>query len=359
MQAVTEDSYLWRMRIRRMRKDILEKKEYLFGEQKLKDLRYAAYRGADRDGCEKVCLIRINGNAIDRIDIFRPQDMECGDIYMGRIENSNKNIAASFADIGRKEPVFIPGGYKPGTELPLVIKTLPYREKLAKASADIPAELAEEIGRKAEHALKGAVLYKAPGAFYLSVKEVCETSGAKWVTEDKVLYERARKISHDAESIVLHEDESVSLSALYGLGAKLERVLSPRVNLKSGAEIVITETEAMCVIDVNSARSLAGKDREETFLKLNLEAAHEICTQISARNLSGIILVDFISMKDKKSETILIEELKAGLSLMKPQARFEDITKLGIAEISRKRLSGSIAAQRNYIDSTILLKKAK
>ena len=339
-----------------MRKDILEKREYLFSEQALKDLRYAAYRGIDKDGCEKDCILRINGNAVDRIDIFRPADMECGDIFLGRIENNNKNIAASFADIGKKDPVFVPGEYKPGTELPLLIKTLPYREKLAKASVKIPERLKDTVDRKAQHALKGALLYKAPGAFEMSIKEACDTPGAKWVTEDRDLYERALGYAGDNESVVLHTDDHVSLCALYGLSGKLNRVLSPRVNLKSGAEIVITETEAMCVIDVNSAKAISGRVKEETFLKLNLEAAREICIQISARNLSGIIMADMISMKSKESETILLEELGGLLKGLKPPARLEDITKLGIVEISRKRLKGSISSEKAFLDSTILTK---
>ena len=339
-----------------MRKDILEKKEYLLSEQALKDLRYAAYKGEDENGCEKDCILRISGNAIDKIDIFRPADMECGDIYLGRIENSNKNIAASFADIGRKDPVFVPGEYRPGTEMPLLIKTLPYREKLAKASVKIPESLKEKVDNKAEHALKGALLYKAPGAFEMSLKEACEIPGAKWVTQDRGLYERAVEYAGENDSIVLHSDELVSLCALYGLGGKLDRVLSPRVNLKSGAEIVITETEAMCVIDVNSAKALSGKDKEETFLKLNLEAAREICIQIAARNIGGIIMADMISMKSKESETILLEELDRLLKGIDPPARLEDITKLGIVEISRKRLKGSINSEKAFLNSTILTK---
>ena len=340
-----------------MRKDVALKKEYLHTEQNAGNLRIAAYRGRDTDGTEKCCLIRIAAGRIDKIDICAAGETGPGDVYMGVILNRNGNIAASFADIGRQAPVFVPGDHKPGTLLPLIIKTLPYREKLAKASACIPPKIADIVSAKAEHALKGACLYKAPGAFEKSIELVCETPGAKWVTEDEGLYEAALKAAADKDRIVLHKDTDVSLCALYGLTSKLDRVFSQRVSLKSGAEIVITETEAICVIDVNSAKSLTGKDKEETFLKLNLEAVGEIITQISARDLCGIIMVDLINMKDKNSETILIDELRSGLSLLDPPARLEDITKLGIAEISRRRLGGSISQYRNFIDSTILTQK--
>ena len=339
-----------------MRKDVAAKKEYIRTEQALKNLRYAAYMGADDDGNEKVCILRIAGDEIDMIDIFRPGDLRPGDVFMGRIENCNENIAVSFADIGKKDPVFIQGKIKPGTELPLCIKTLPYREKLAKATVKIETDIAEAVSAKAAHALKGALLYRAEGAFEKSIAESCSTEGAKWVTENEKLYELALAEAADKNRIVLHKDENLSLCALYGLKTKLAHVLSPRVDLRSGAQIVISETEAMCVIDVNSAKSLTGKNKDETFLKLNLEASEEIVRQLSARNISGIIMVDFINMKSKESETILLENFDRRLKTLKPPARLEDITKLGIAEISRKRLRGSIASEKAFLDRTILTK---
>ncbi len=339
-----------------MRKDLIIKKEYLKNEQSSTDLRFVAYRGSDKDGNEKDCIIKLCDNKIERIDIYRPDDMETGNIYMGRIENTNKNISASFADIGLTEPVFVPGSHKAGTELPLIIKTLPYKTKLAKASDKIPAELSEAVFAKAAHSVKGSLLYKAPGPLEKSLDEMDRAGNAKWMTEDKIMYERAVAVCGKNDRLILHDASDISLCALYGLSTKLSHVFSSKVDLKSGAQIVIAETEAMCVIDVNSAKALKGGEREDTFLKINIEAGREICSQIAARNVSGIILIDFISMKDAESETILLEDLRQRLVKLDPPAKLEDITKLGIVEISRKRLKGSIGAEKAFIDSTILIK---
>ena len=355
MRILTENLLPYPKRIVNMRKDILEKKEYLRNEQASKDIRFVAYRGNDKDGKERDCIIKLCDNRVERIDVFGPEEMETGSVYLGRIENENKNISASFADIGLTGPVFVPGSHKPGTELPLMIKTLPYKTKLAKASDKIPAKIAGAVFEKAAHSVKGSLLYKAPGPFEKSLKEVCETDKAKWITEDQILYERALNICGQDERIVMHEAD-ISLCALYGLSTKISRVFSPKVDLKSGAQIVIAETEAMCVIDVNSAKAVKGGDREETFLKINLEAGAEICAQIAARNLGGIILIDFISMKDAESETILLEDLRLRLEMLDPPAKLEDITKLGIVEISRKRLKGSLSLEKAFVDSTILIK---
>ena len=147
------------------------------------------------------------------------------------------------------------------------------------------------------------------------------------------------------------------LAYVYGLQGKLKHILSERVWLPSGAEIVITEAEAMCMIDVNSARvqTAKGAAREDVFLKLNLEAAAEIVEQIVARNISGTILIDFISMQKKESETILLSEMRTLTKGMYPPIKVVDITKLGIMETTRQRLSGSLREKKELLNKTILL----
>ena len=93
------------------------------------------------------------------------------------------------------------------------------------------------------------------------------------------------------------------------------------------------------MIDVNTGKAIAGKkDSEEHFLKINMEAANEIAAQLRLRNISGIILVDFIDMKDKKSDQILIEELKRVIRLDPVKTVFVDMTGLHLAEITRKKV---------------------
>ena len=93
-----------------------------------------------------------------------------------------------------------------------------------------------------------------------------------------------------------YDDASYSLSALYSLETELERALKKTVWLKSGGYLVIEPTEAMTVIDVNTGKNTEKRTAEETYFKTNLEAAAEIAVQLRLRNLSGIIIVDFIDM---------------------------------------------------------------
>lgn len=132
------------------------------------------------------------------------------------------------------------------------------------------------------------------------------------------------------------------LAKLYSLSTKLEEILSKRCWLKSGSNIVIDYTEALTVIDVNSAKNISKKDREDNILKLNKEAAIEICRQLRLRNISGIIIIDFINMSSKEHEEELINYVKELLLGDLVRCDFVDMTKLGLMELVRTKIKPPI-----------------
>ena len=107
--------------------------------------------------------------------------------------------------------------------------------------------------------------------------------------------------------------------------------------MKSGAYLIIEHTEAMHVIDVNTGKFTGKRNSEDTYLKINLEAAKEVARQIRLRNLSGMILVDFIDMKQPDNTEQLVRVLNTELKKDPISTSFIDITKLGIVEITRKK----------------------
>lgn len=157
------------------------------------------------------------------------------------------------------------------------------------------------------------------------------------------LYERivtdSEEIASDLSGYnpVLYKD-SYPLVKLYSLETKLDEVLSKQIWLKSGGNIVIEYTEAMCVIDVNSAKNLSKKDREVNVLKTNIEAAGEILRQLRLRNISGIVLVDFINMAEEESRKELVTFIKENAAKDSTRCDFVDFTKLGLAEIVRRKM---------------------
>lgn len=141
----------------------------------------------------------------------------------------------------------------------------------------------------------------------------------------------------DQPRILYYEDE-YPLYKLLSLEAEITHLLDRRVWLKSGGFLVIEPTEAMVVIDVNTGKSIGKKRQEEHLLKVNEEAAVEIAKQLRLRNLSGIILVDFINMKQPESRDKLIRTLKSVLHKDKVPSRFVDVTALELYEITRKKI---------------------
>ena len=143
----------------------------------------------------------------------------------------------------------------------------------------------------------------------------------------------------------LYQDSAVSLPNLYGLPAKIREACGKRVWLKSGGYLVIEPTEALTVIDVNSGKYTGKKGARDTFRLINREAALEIARQLRLRNLSGIVLVDFISMEKKEDEKELLQLLSTELKNDPVKAVLVDMTPLGLVEITRKKVRRSIYEQ--------------
>lgn len=143
----------------------------------------------------------------------------------------------------------------------------------------------------------------------------------------------------------LYQDESYPLYKLYSLEKHIQEACSEQVWLKSGAYLVITPAEALTVIDVNSGRQSKGKSAKENFRRINLEAAEEIARQLRIRNISGICVVDFINLDTKEAEAELMEHFRQALKEDRVPVQLVDITKLGLVELTRKKVKRSLAEQ--------------
>ena len=156
------------------------------------------------------------------------------------------------------------------------------------------------------------------------------------VTDDRGIYELAGQYAAEAvkEKLRLYEDELLPLYKLYSLETILSRTLNKKVWLKSGGYLVIEQTEALTAVDVNSGKMVKKKD---SFLKTNLEAAEELVRQIGLRNLSGMIIVDFINLKEKAEEEQLVSALKKYIQQENTGIVYVDMTRLGLVELTRKK----------------------
>lgn len=165
------------------------------------------------------------------------------------------------------------------------------------------------------------------------------------LSEEYDAYFGAPKITERIK-IRFYEDNLLALSKLYAFESKISEALSRIIHLKNGSFITFDNTEALTAIDVNSASYASKKtDKESMLLNVNKEAATEIVRHIYLRNISGIIIIDFINMEKKESYEQLAEHIRYLLSGDRVKSRFHDFTALGLAEISRQKVKVSFREQ--------------
>lgn len=233
----------------------------------------------------------------------------------------------------------------------VIVRTNAKTATLEQINAEFVALIkkADQVIQNDIHRTCYSKIYEPSEEYLLSIQNSYINAIGEIVTDDVSLYEQIRAYlelyqKEDLNKLRFYDDKMLPLYKLYSLSNQLENALKKNVWLKSGGYIIIEQTEAMVVIDVNTGKfDGKKKDREQNFLKINIEAAKEIANQLILRNLSGMILIDFISMEKKESIdrliSVLIEELKKD----PVKADFVDITKLGIIELTRKKTKQSLA----------------
>lgn len=203
-----------------------------------------------------------------------------------------------------------------------VLKTAP--KPYLKDLEDLPQSTLEQI------VTDDRDIFEEICSFYGISKEKLTTGGSI----PSIVYE----IKTESGILLRHyTDESYSLNLLYSIKENLKAALSERIWLKSGAYLIIQPTEALTVIDVNSGKNIVKKEVQENFLRVNKEAAAEIAKQLRLRNISGMILVDFINLTSKSAEQELVNYFRSCLKTDPTPTQLIDITKLGLVELTRKK----------------------
>lgn len=170
----------------------------------------------------------------------------------------------------------------------------------------------------------------------------------EYVVNDKEAYEELLETGdfngENQPALKLH-GEKLPLFESYFLESQSEKALEEHVWLKSGGFLVIEETEACVVIDVNTGKSAGRGDLQKTILKTNLEAAEEAAKQMRLRNLSGIIIIDFIDMADKDAQKEVTKRLEAAVKKDRIKTVVVGMTELGLMQVTRKKTRPSLKRQ--------------
>ncbi len=161
-----------------------------------------------------------------------------------------------------------------------------------------------------------------------------------------VQYLKEKNVNYQNKITLFNSDEDIF--EFYKVSRELEKIVRRKVWLKNGGFIVIDQTEAMNIIDVNSGKYSGKKNQKNMIMETNLLAAKEIARQLRLRDIGGIIIVDFIDLTEEKSKNHLLKEFKKFLSSDRSKVEIIDITPLGLVELTRKRIRENISSR--FID---------
>ncbi|KUO70884.1 MAG: ribonuclease G [Desulfosporosinus sp. BRH_c37] len=159
-----------------------------------------------------------------------------------------------------------------------------------------------------------------------------------------ILKKALQHIEHPAAKHI-HVVTSEDIFVRYGVDDEIRKTLRSKVWLKSGGYLVIQQTEALIVIDVNTGKYVGQRSLEETVVHTNLEAAREIARQLRLRNLGGIIIIDFIDMNAKEDQQQVINALEAACARDKTKSQVLGLTQLGLVEMTRKKVGQTLAVR--------------
>ena len=179
------------------------------------------------------------------------------------------------------------------------------------------------------------------------LRDILTDSFNRIVVNDKQLYQNIRNylasISPEQVKIVSHHRSNRAIFDTHGVTKQIKSSFGKTATMSSGAYLVIEHTEAMHVIDVNSGHKMSSNNQEEAVLKVNMEAAEEIARQLRLRDIGGIIIVDFIDMKNRDHKRELVTIMKKFMRKDRAQHTILPLSKFGLMQITRQRVRPEVS----------------
>lgn len=191
------------------------------------------------------------------------------------------------------------------------------------------------------------LIYRDQDLLYRVIREACTDDVNEIIVDTPFAMNRVQSILqnwHMAKGIqvTLYKGTEPLLIAM-DIHKEIKAALNVKVNMPSGGYLYIQQTEALTVIDVNSGKFISSATQDETILKTNIEAVHEIARQLRLRNIGGMIIVDFIDMMSRADKLAMMEELEIALEPDKAKPQVGQLSDLGLVELTRHRQGQSLS----------------
>ena len=192
-----------------------------------------------------------------------------------------------------------------------------------------------------------SLIYRDQDLLYKVIREACTEDVSEIIVDTPFALSRVQTILqnwHIAKGVkvTLYKGTEPLLIAM-DIHKEIKAALNVKVNMPSGGYLFIQQTEALTVIDVNSGKFVSSATQDETILKTNIEAVHEIARQLRLRNIGGMVIIDFIDMTSRADKLAMLEELEIALEADKAKPQVGQLSDLGLVELTRHRQGQSLA----------------
>jgi len=271
-----------------------------------------------------------------RYMVLMPGSDSCGISRKVENESERKALKEVVAELGIPEGV----GY--------IIRTEAVGKRKTELSKDLQylLKLHASIKERSSELKAPALIYQESDLVIRTIRDYFSAEIDEVLVDSKDVYKQARAFFKEVmpkyENIVKLHQEKRPIFAKYQLEEQIDLIYEKKVPLKSGGSIVIDPTEALVSIDVNSGKSTGEKGVEDTAFKTNMEAAEEVARQLRLRDLGGLIVIDFIDMRDRKHKAEVEKALKNALKADKARVSVDKISQFGLLEMSRQRIKQTI-----------------
>ena len=244
----------------------------------------------------------------------------------------------------RKRLKTIVGGLDVQDGMAVIVRTAGAKRTKTEIARDYAylSKLWDEIRAKTLESQAPSLIHEEGDLVKRSIRDLYTSEVDEVLVEGEDAYKQARGqmkmlIPSHVKRVQKYED-ALPIFQRYQVEQQMDTIHSPQVTLRSGGYLVINQTEALVAIDVNSGRSTRERNIEETALKTNLEAADELARQLRLRDLSGLIVVDFIDMEDNRNQQAVERRMKDAMRNDRARIQIGSISHFGLLEMSRQRL---------------------
>ena len=204
----------------------------------------------------------------------------------------------------------------------------------------------QQLEKKAANVDAPTLIYEDLETASSVIRDLLTTDVGKITIDSKRLFKKLNRYLEDVSPNLTDRLQyyklKVPLFESMGIEAEIAKLMTPHAKLKSGAYLIIEKTEAMVVVDVNSGRFIGKQLHEQNSLKINLEAAREVARQLRLRDLSGLIVIDFIDMREVANQRKVYNELRTELKKDRAKVAVAPISEFGLLEMTRQRIRLSL-----------------